>query len=60
MWDGLAVLGEAFVPHYRTSGHPETTFMDQVVARYQAEGIAYRTLRDGQAMIVNGAETLIL
>jgi dipeptidase E len=60
VWDGLAVLGEAFVPHYRTPGHPETTFIDRVVARYQAEGIAYRTLQDGQAMIVNGTERLIV
>jgi len=61
VWDGLAVLGEAFVPHYRTPGHPETAAMDRVVARYQAEGVvAYRTLQDGQAMIVNGTETLIV
>jgi dipeptidase E len=60
VWDGLAVLGEVFVPHYRTPGHPETSAMDRVVARYRAEGIAYRTLHDGQAMIVNGAETLIV
>jgi len=59
VWDGLAVLGEVFVPHYRSAGHPETAAIDQVVALYQAEGVAYRTLQDGQAMIVNGASTLI-
>jgi dipeptidase E len=60
VWDGLAVLGEAFVPHYRSPGHPETTAMDQVVARYQAQGLAYRTLHDGQAMVVHGTDTLIV
>ncbi len=60
VWDGLGVLGEAFVPHYRSPEHPETTAIDQVVARYRAEQVAYRTLRDGQAMIVNGADTLIV
>ena len=30
------------------------------MARYRAEGIAYRTLADGQAMIVNGTGTLIV
>jgi hypothetical protein len=34
--------------------------MDRVVARYQAERIAYRTLQDGQAMIVNGASTRVV
>jgi phytoene/squalene synthetase len=54
------VLGEAFVPHYRSQGHPETAAIDRVVARYRAEQVAYRALQDGQAMIVNGADTLIV
>jgi dipeptidase E len=60
VWDGLALLGEAFVPHYRSPGHPETDAIEQVVARYRAEGVAFRTLRDGQALVVNGAQTLIV
>jgi dipeptidase E len=60
VWDGLGVLAEAFVPHYRSPEHPETTAIDQVVARYRAEQVAYRTLHDGQAMIVNGTDTLIV
>jgi dipeptidase E len=59
-WDGLAVLREAFVPHYRSPGHPETAAIERVVTRYRAEGIAYRTLRDGQALLVNGPETTIV
>jgi hypothetical protein len=34
--------------------------MDLVVDRYQAEGISYRPLRDGQALLMNGAETKIV
>jgi dipeptidase E len=60
VWDGLALLGDAFVPHYRSPGHPETTAMDLIVARYQAEGVAYRTLHDGQALIVNGTDMRIV
>jgi dipeptidase E len=41
VWDGLALLGEAFVPHYQSPGHPETAAIEQVVARYRAEGVAY-------------------
>jgi dipeptidase E len=52
LWDGLGLLDEAFVPHYRTPGHPESEAMDQVVERYQAEGVAYRTLRDGQVLVI--------
>jgi len=60
LWDGLALIEEAFVPHYRSPGHPETDAIEAVVARYSAEGIAYRTLRDGQALLVNGTETKIV
>jgi hypothetical protein len=30
------------------------------VARYQADGVAYRALRDGQVLLVNGADTAIV
>ena len=57
IWAGLGLLDRAFVPHYRSPGHPETSAMDLVVARYQAESAPYRTLRDGQALVVNGPRT---
>lgn len=60
VWDGLGLLNEAFVPHYRSPGHPETGAMEVVVARYRAEGTAYRTLHDGQALLINGPDTAIV
>ena len=60
VWDGLAVLGAAFVPHYQSPGHPESDPFEQVVARYRAEGVPHRTLHDGQAMIVNGPGTVVV
>jgi dipeptidase E len=60
LWDGLALLHEAFVPHFQSPGHPETAAIELVVARYRAEGIAYRTLHDGQALLVNGPDTVIV
>ena len=59
VWDGLAVL-EAFVPHYRSPGHPETAAIELVVARYRADGVAHRTLHDGQALLINGPDTAIV
>jgi dipeptidase E len=60
LWDGLALLDEAFVPHYRSPGHPETAAIERVVTRYRAEGTAHRTLCDGQALLVNGPQTKIV
>jgi hypothetical protein len=31
-----------------------------VVARYRADGIPYRALRDGQALLISGAQTTIV
>jgi dipeptidase E len=60
VWDGLALLKEAFLPHYQSPGHPETAAVDLVAARYQAEGVGYRPLRDGQALLINGVDTGIV
>jgi dipeptidase E len=60
VWDGLALLTEAFVPHYRSPGHPETAAIELVVARYRAEGVPYRALHDGQALLINGPQTVIV
>jgi dipeptidase E len=60
LWDGLALLPEAFIPHYRSPGHPETAAIEDVVTRYRAGGVAYRTLHDGQALLVNGPDTKIV
>jgi dipeptidase E len=60
VWDGLALLEKAFVPHYRSPDHPETAAIEQVVARYRAEGTPYRTLHDGQALVINGPDATIV
>ncbi len=60
IWAGLGLLDRAFVPHYRSPGHPETSAMDLVVARYRADGVPYRTLHDGQALVVNGPRTALV
>lgn len=60
VWDGLALLTESFVPHYRSPGHPETAAIERVVARYRADGIPYRALYDGQALLINGPQTMIV
>ena len=60
VWDGLALRTEAFVPHYRSPGHPETAAIERVVARYRAEVIAYRALHDGQALLITGPQTMLV
>ncbi len=60
VWEGLAVLDKAFVPHYRSPGHPETTAAGLVAEKYRAEGVPHIALQDGQALLVRGASTAIV
>jgi dipeptidase E len=52
VWDGLGVLDRQFVPHWRSPGHAETEMIDDVVARYDADGTPCWKLHDGQALVV--------
>ena len=54
LWDGLAVLDEAIVPHLNSPGHPETELVEQVRAHYEQTGVPHLPLQDGQALIING------
>jgi dipeptidase E len=60
VWEGLAVLDKAFVPHYRSPGHAETTAIGLVAEKYRAEGIPHLTLQDGQALLISGANAAIV
>lgn len=60
VWDGLAVLDEAFVPHCQSPDHPATAAFDLVAERYHAEGVPHRTLQDGQALLISGASIRVI
>jgi len=53
VWDGLGLLPFRLTVHYR-SDHPESADVEREVAFYEANGIPYRTLRDGEALVVQG------
>jgi dipeptidase E len=60
IWEGLGLLGYAFVPHVDSPGHPETDGMAVVVDHYREQGVPHRTLRDGQALVVEGDTTTLV
>jgi dipeptidase E len=53
IWDGLGVLPWSVVPHYK-SPHWSSPGIDTVVAYLQAHNLPYRTLSDGEALIISG------
>ncbi|MGH8178822.1 MAG: Type 1 glutamine amidotransferase-like domain-containing protein, partial [Steroidobacter sp.] len=52
IWDGLGVLSYCIAPHF-DSEHPESLLIDDVVDYFERHGISYRTLRDGEAIILD-------
>jgi len=52
VWEGLGFLRFAVAVHFK-SDHPESESVDREIAFYEATGIPYRTLRDGEALIIH-------
>lgn len=52
VWEGMGLVGYSIAPHYR-SDHPESPTIEKVVKYFQDNGIAYRALHDGEAIVVS-------
>lgn len=53
IWEGLGLLKYAIAPHYK-SDHPESEDIDKCVEYFKTNNIPYKTLRDGDAIVING------
>lgn len=51
IWDGLGILDYLILPHYK-SDHPESADIDIEVEYCKREGIPFRTLKDGEVIII--------
>jgi dipeptidase E len=53
MWDGLGFVPYSIAPHYR-SDHPESQIVEMLVEHFEVNNMPFKTLRDGEAIVVNG------
>ncbi len=51
IWKGLGILDYMIVPHYK-SDHPESADADKTIELYKKKNIKFKTLRDGEAIII--------
>ncbi len=51
IWKGLGLVDFAFMPHYN-SDHQESDDIQKEVAYCEEHGIPYKTLRDGEAVVI--------
>ncbi len=54
IYEGMHVLPYAIAPHFRSPEHPETEAIDNLVDYYLDHGVAFRTLKDGEVLVVKG------
>lgn len=59
LYEGLNIISYNIVPHYKSS-HGKSEAMDKVVEFFRIENIPYRTLKDGEAIIINGGKEEII
>jgi dipeptidase E len=53
VWEGLGLIPFALAVHFK-SDDSQSALIDRAIAYYEANGIPYRTLRDGEALVVHG------
>ena len=51
IWEGLRYLDYMILPHYK-SDHPESAAVDKVVDICQMNDIPFKTLRDGEVIVI--------
>jgi len=53
IWEGLGLIDFAFAPHFESPGHPETESVGREVEYYKQNGVEYRALHDGEAIVID-------
>lgn len=59
LYEGLNILPYNIVPHYK-SQHGKSEMMDKVVEFFMSENMNYKTLQDGQAIVIDGDKEEII
>ena len=59
VWDGLRLLPFSLVVHFE-SDHPESAVVGEEVEFYERNQMPYRTLRDGEALVIDGMRNEIV
>lgn len=58
IWDGLGLIDFYLAVHYK-SDHPESAMVDKEIELCEKNNIPYKTLRDGEVLIINGEKSEI-
>lgn len=59
VWEGLGLVPYSVAPHY-LSDHPQTAQIDEAVVFWSLHGMPYRTLSDGESLLIDGDDERIV
>ncbi len=59
IWEGLGLINFYLAVHYK-SDHPESAVVDKEIELCEKNNIPYKTLRDGEVLIMNGDKMEII
>ncbi len=59
IWEGLGLLDYNIAVHYQ-SNHSETELTDLEIEYYKSNNIDYKTLRDGEVIVIDGDKVEIV
>lgn len=56
---GLGILEYSIIPHYK-SDHPESSAIDEVVDYLEQHKVTYKTLMDGEVIVIRGSNVSLI
>lgn len=56
---GLGILRYSVIPHFK-SDHPESSAIDEVVSYLNKHHVGYKTLKDGEALVIRDSTELLV
>lgn len=59
IWDGIGLIPYSIAPHFK-SNHPESEMIDRTVEYFTMHNLPYKTLRDGEVILVEGESTVTI
>jgi dipeptidase E len=60
IWTGMSIVDFVVVPHVGSPSHAVSARLTQLAADYRATGVPHRGLRDGEVLVIDGADCAMI
>lgn len=60
VWTGMGIIDFVVVPHVGSPDHAVSALLTQFAADYGSAGVPYLGLRDGEVLVIDGADFTVI